>query len=162
MNGIRYPAEMQIVYRPTEQDNKWTLVTSVFLKEGYNKNPFLSSIGLDMLNLPRENGDKMFVSGSVDLTDGLKVPLDGGFAGYEGTLTSPPCTKDVLWFVAESPLEASTTQIANLQRRFPTGNNRPLHPIGARMVYRDFHQWSSAWWSTISLSTVLFAIANLQ
>lgn len=164
MNGVRYPAEMQIVFNPVAEDNKWTLVTSVFFKEGYNRNPFLSSVGFDMLNLPRKNGDKMYVGGSVDLADGLKGPLDGNFAGYEGTLTSPPCTKDVLWFVAENPLEASTTQISNLERRFPEGNNRPIHPIGARMVYRDFNHWSShaSIWSMMPFSVVLLLIANLH
>lgn len=167
MNGVRYPAEMQIVYKPVERsevENKWSLVTSVLLKEGYNKNPFLSSIGLDMLNLPRNDGDRMFVGGSVDLAEGLKEPMDGGFAGYEGTLTSPPCTKDVLWFVAEKPMEASATQIANLERRFPKGNSRPLHPIGSRMVYRDLNQWSShaSGWPMISLSVALLLVANFQ
>lgn len=164
MNGVKYPAEMQIQYKPVAGDNKWTLVTSVFLQEGYNRNSLLSSIGFDMLNLPRAEGDKMYVGGTVDLADGLKGPLEGGFAGYEGTLTYPPCTKDVLWFVADTPLEASTTQIANLERRFPDGNNRPIHPIGSRMVYRDFNQWSShsSTWSMTPLSVVLLLVANLQ
>jgi carbonic anhydrase len=161
MNGERYPAEMQILYKPVGGDNKWTLVTSVFIKEGYNKNALLSSIGFDMLNLPRTEGDKMYLSSPVDLTDGLKSPLDGGFAGYEGTLTSPPCTKDTLWFIAENTMEASATQIGNLERRFPEGNNRPLFPIGSRMIYRDFNQWSShaSGWSLISLSTCMLLLA---
>jgi len=167
LNGVRYPAEMQVVYRPverSEENNKWTLITSVLLKEAYNRNALLSSIGLDMLNLPREEGDKMYVGGSVDLADGLKTPFEGGFAGYEGTLTSPPCTKDVLWFVAETPLEASATQIANLERRFPGGNNRPLHPIGSREEWRDFSQWQShaSGWSMVSLAVVALVVANSQ
>eukprot|EP00746_Dinoflagellata_sp_MGD_P165357 gnl/MRDRNA2_/MRDRNA2_94575_c0_seq1.p1 gnl/MRDRNA2_/MRDRNA2_94575_c0~~gnl/MRDRNA2_/MRDRNA2_94575_c0_seq1.p1 ORF type:complete len:325 (-),score=65.91 gnl/MRDRNA2_/MRDRNA2_94575_c0_seq1:6-980(-) len=165
MDGKRYPAEMQILFKPMDEDNKWTLVTSVFFEEGYNKNSFLSSIGFDMLNLPRQAGDKMYIGGAVDLADGLKGPLGGGFAGYEGTLTSPPCTKDVLWFVAENPMEASSTQIANLERRFPEGNSRPIHPLGSRMVYRDFNQWSyshASMFSMMPLSVILLVVANMS
>jgi carbonic anhydrase len=164
MNGVRYPAEMQIVFTPMVTTNKWTLVTSMFIKEGYNRNSLLSSIGMDMVNLPRNEGDKMYVGGPVDLADGLKGALDGTFAGYEGTLTSPPCTNNVLWFVAENPLEASATQISNLERRFPEGNNRPTHPIGSRMVYRDWSRWSSHanMWSIMPISLILVAIASLQ
>lgn len=161
INGDRYPAEMQIVHKPVSDHNKWTLVTSVLIKEGYTKSSFLSAIGFDMLNLPRDEGDKMYVGSTVDLKDGLETSLNGDFAGYEGTLTSPPCTKDVLWFVAENPLEASAMQIGNLQRRFPEGNNRPLHPIGSRMIYRDFSQWSShaSGWSLVALSAALLVFA---
>lgn len=161
MNGQRYPAEIQIVYKPDFGDNKWTLVTSILIEEGYNKNALLSSIGFDMLNLPREEGDKMYLSDTVDLTEGLKTPLGGGFAGYEGTLTSPPCTQDVLWFIAEHPIEASATQIGNLARRYPEGNSRPLFPIGSRMIYRDFNQWQShaSGWSMMSLSAAVLLFA---
>jgi carbonic anhydrase len=164
MNGERFPAEMQIVYKPVGH-NKWTLITSILIKEDptMNRNEFLSSLGFDMLNLPRGEGDKMYLGSPVDLKEGLKTSMGSGFAGYEGTLTSPPCTKDVLWFIAEDPMEASATQIGNLERRFPKGNNRPLYPIGSRMIYRDFSHWSShaKGWSMISvLSTMLLFAAN--
>lgn len=165
LNGERFPAEMQIVYKPVGE-NKWTLVTSVLIKEDpdMERNELLSSIGFDMLNLPRDEGDKMYLSSPVDLKDGLKYELANGFAGYEGTLTSPPCKKDVLWFVAERPLMASATQIGNLERRFPEGNSRPLYPVGSRMIYRDFSQWQShaSGWSMIPISAamLLFAVTH--
>jgi len=165
MNGERFPAEMQIVYKPVGE-NKWTLVTSVLIQEDPStaSNELLSSLGFDMLNLPREAGDKMYLSSPVDLKDGLKTSMDGGFAGYEGTLTTPPCSRDVLWFIADTPLMASATQIGNLERRFPSGNSRPLFPMGSRLIYRDFSQWgdrsTARGWSMISLSVgmLLFAV----
>jgi carbonic anhydrase len=52
---------------------------------------------------------------------------------YEGSLTTPPCSEGVAWYVAQQPRSASPDQIAAFVR--VTGDNaRPVQPLQGRQV----------------------------
>jgi carbonic anhydrase len=57
---------------------------------------------------------------------------------YEGSLTTPPCTEGVHWFVMESPVTMSDEQIERL-RGVLHHNNRPVQPLHDRVVKEDVH-----------------------
>ena len=44
---------------------------------------------------------------------------------YNGSLTTPPCSEDVKWFVLTTPIEMSQSQIAAFKAIF-SENNRPV------------------------------------
>jgi len=50
-----------------------------------------------------------------------------------GSLTEPPCSENVLWFVMKNPILVSEDQVMNFGRIFPS-NARPLQPKGDRLV----------------------------
>ena len=52
---------------------------------------------------------------------------------YSGSLTTPPCSEDVSWFVLQTPIEASNEQIEHF-RKIYYGNNRPTQPLNDRTV----------------------------
>jgi carbonic anhydrase len=55
---------------------------------------------------------------------------------YEGSLTTPPCSKDVQWIVMATPIQMSAEQIG----MFPNlvkGNNRPVQPLNNRTAVTD-------------------------
>jgi carbonic anhydrase len=58
---------------------------------------------------------------------------------YVGSLTTPPCTEEVSWFVRAKVIQMSRRQIADFRRifsgdEFPDGNSRPAQPQGGRTV----------------------------
>jgi carbonic anhydrase len=63
---------------------------------------------------------------------------------YTGSLTTPPCTEGVHWFVLATPVELSHGQIEILKsaelEAAPDGigNNRPVQPLNGRRVILDF------------------------
>ncbi|MCP3903189.1 MAG: carbonic anhydrase family protein [Planctomycetes bacterium] len=61
------------------------------------------------------------------------LPSDRGYYRYEGSLTTPPCTEDVLWFVFRSPVELSASQIGKIHAVIGD-NNRPVQPLNGRQV----------------------------
>jgi carbonic anhydrase len=55
---------------------------------------------------------------------------------YEGSLTTPPCTEGVRWFLMREPVELGTDQIAAFEAAY-SGNNRPVQPLNDRTVETD-------------------------
>ena len=85
--------------------------------------------------LPKEPGESRVLEGEdVDL-DAL-VPTGSRSYRYTGSLTTPPCSEGVNWFVREAPIAPSAEQIATLARRF-SNNNRPLQPLNERKWVLD-------------------------
>ncbi|CAK0860402.1 unnamed protein product, partial [Prorocentrum cordatum] len=108
--------------------------------------------------LPQEEGAETLVNGDssvfVDLARAFQpLPGQAGAAGgggqafwqYTGSLTSPPCTADVQWFVRSSPLPARPDALEayrralqagrGLERAAEAGNARALQPsCGARLT----------------------------
>ena len=52
---------------------------------------------------------------------------------YPGSLTRPPCTEDVTWFVLKHPLAVAPATLARFTR-LQGSNNRPLQPANDRIV----------------------------
>ena len=55
---------------------------------------------------------------------------------YTGSLTTPPCSEGVKWFVLTTPIEMSHSQIAAF-KSIMFGNNRPVQPLNGRELLVD-------------------------
>ena len=55
---------------------------------------------------------------------------------YDGSLTTPPCSEGVKWFVLTTPIELSEAQIAAFTA-IVHGNNRPVQPLKGRKLLVD-------------------------
>jgi len=64
------------------------------------------------------------------------VPADPGYWTYMGSLTAPPCTEGVRWFVFEQPLAVSREQLRRFAALYKV-NSRPLQDIGKRKIEAD-------------------------
>ena len=54
---------------------------------------------------------------------------------YKGSLTTPPCTEAVNWFLFKDDIIASPAQIKAMADLMPVNNFRPTQPLNDRKVY---------------------------
>lgn len=69
----------------------------------------------------------------------LNAWFTGAFYKYEGSLTAPPCTENVVWFVRQKPLLASNAQVKGIfetifEMTHDLGNARAVLPVMGREV----------------------------
>ena len=88
-------------------------------------------------NLPAKEGDQFARPGET-IDAGALLPADKTFFTYSGSLTTPPCTEGITWYVLKVPIEKSPAQIAAYKKLEHLGHtNRPLQKLGGRVVLVD-------------------------
>lgn len=136
IDGMTFPMEMHIVNIMPNNDPQATpqyLVVGVLFKEG-KENKFIA----DFLNaIPKEehtSGD--LKAGTVKLADlfgPIPKEIKGHYYQYRGSLTTPPYTESVRWYIAKHIFEASAAQIEAINR--VEGNNaRHVQALYGRVV----------------------------
>jgi len=81
--------------------------------------------------LPQKSGDETHSGHSIDLADGLTDTA--AYYTYAGSLTTPPCSETVTWFVLKHPATLSKAQFEAFNHIL--GNNfRPLQARNGRVV----------------------------
>jgi carbonic anhydrase len=83
-------------------------------------------------NLPSHKESEAQVEGVQIDAAGL-LPADHGYFTFAGSLTTPPCSEGVTWFVLKHPATLSPEEIARFARAYPM-NARPLQPLNGRLV----------------------------
>lgn len=61
------------------------------------------------------------------------LPQDRRYYQFFGSLSTPPCTEDVLWIVFKEPMPVSAAQLRLFGQLF-SNNIRPLQPVNGRLV----------------------------
>lgn len=119
--GNHYPLEVQLMHQ--DKDGNVAAV-AVWFRQG-EANPVLDEI----LAAAQKKG-----GASVSLDPGKLLPPTTDFYRYSGSLTTPPCTEGVRWYVMSEVAEASEEQLRAFLSL--TGrNNRPVQPLNARRVF---------------------------
>lgn len=67
----------------------------------------------------------------VDINDLL--PQNSSYFSYVGSLTTPPCSEGVMWYVLAEPMEVSEEQVETFQTLYTT-NARPVQPTNGRSI----------------------------
>jgi carbonic anhydrase len=52
---------------------------------------------------------------------------------YQGSVSAPPCTEGVTWYVLKTPVDISSKQIDAFARLYPH-DVRPVQPLNGRLV----------------------------
>ncbi|MBZ4415815.1 carbonic anhydrase [Myxococcus sp. RHSTA-1-4] len=127
-DGVHFPLELHLVHKNTSGG---VLVVGVFIKAG-SVNRALDDA---FHHLPWNKGDHSEPKGASINASAL-LPKNKAFFQYHGSLTTPPCTEGVEWYVMKDPIEMSDAEIASFQR-LPhlNPNNRPPQPLNGRTVY---------------------------
>ncbi|MBK8564326.1 MAG: carbonic anhydrase family protein [Saprospiraceae bacterium] len=124
LDGVLFPMEMHLVHADTAGH---LAVIGIFIKEGH-PNEALDEIWRQMPTHPHEH---VHAPHALDLAK--LFPEGHSFFHYEGSLTTPPCTEGVQWFVLKEPLTLSKQQIETFRRLYH-GNNRPVQAANHRAV----------------------------
>ena len=69
----------------------------------------------------------------VKIDPGQLIPPKRGYFTFIGSLTTPPCTEDVLWLVLKTPIQASKDQLSGFGTIYKD-NSRPVQPVNGRVV----------------------------
>ena len=125
INGIRYPLEMHLVH---VSKNNRIAVLAVLAKEGKSSDPFTFLENY----LPVKNGKTKEINASFDLN--LNLPDNREYYAYGGSLTTPPCTESVSWYVFKTPITVSLAQVKQLQKLMPLNNYRNEQQLHGRIV----------------------------
>jgi len=81
---------------------------------------------------PRAGCDKFI--GDIDVSCFFDAHWDGQFFQYRGSLSTPPCTEGLEWYVRKTPVTLSQDQLDVFKTRYLV-NNRPVQPLNHRPLY---------------------------
>jgi carbonic anhydrase len=123
--GKQFPMEGHLVH--ADKDGNLAVVAVMFAEGAANK-------GLEKAwaAMPAKAGEKAAIAPGVSVT-GL-MPGDKAYYRFNGSLTTPPCSEGVRWFVLKKPATASKAQIEKFTKTVGFANNRPVQPVNARSL----------------------------
>jgi carbonic anhydrase len=125
LEGRHFPLEMHLVHR----DSAGALaVVAVLFEQGEPH----AALGALEAHFPTEPGRAQHVEG-VTVNPSDLLPSSLASFRYPGSLTTPPCSEGVAWFVLQQPLQAAAEQIAAVHAILHD-NNRPTQPLHGRTV----------------------------
>ncbi len=126
VDGNHFPIEVHFVTKHADNDYA---VLGVFFKEG-SKNSLFARY-LDKFPVKKGNFSN---DDSIDLS--LLLPKDKGYYHYNGSLTTPPCSEVVNWYILKEPVSASKEQIDKFSKILHN-NYRPVQQINKRKIYTN-------------------------
>ena len=129
VDGRHFPMEMHFVH---QAEDGALAVVGVLINEGA-QNPGIASL---WTHLPEGPGAKTTVEIPAGFAGHIFPDVGSGFYHYDGSLTTPPCSEGVKWYVRKTPTQLSKDQIAEFTAVY-NHNNRPVRALNARTVYLD-------------------------
>ena len=89
-------------------------------------------IGTLWKNIPHEKEKEATIAGAtIDVTQLL--PENKDYYTFKGSLTTPPCSEGVTWFVLKAPVKIADAEIAAFAKIYPL-NARPVQPLNGRKI----------------------------
>ncbi len=125
LNGKRFPLEVHLVHL---SDANEIAVVGVWFEEG-EENVLLKKI---YEKIPDEANETLSESLEIDVNNML--PKERSYYHYGGSLTTPPCSEGVMWFVMKNPITASKEQIERFTKFMPANNYRPVQALNERKL----------------------------
>ena len=125
INGKSFEMTAHLVH--ADNDGK-LVVVAVLLQKGEDS-PLVRELWKD---LPREKErEEFFENVQIDLSQIL--PSDRGYYTFSGSLTTPPCSEDVTWYVLKHPATLSAEEIKRFSQLY-RDDARPTQPLYDRIV----------------------------
>lgn len=124
VNGNNYPLEVHFVHKASDSDYA---VVGVFFAEGAANTLFTEYLS----HFPHEEG--IYTDHSeIELNELL--PVNKSYFHYSGSLTTPPCSEVVHWYVLKNIITASASQINQFQALLKN-NSRHIQDLKGRKIY---------------------------
>jgi len=145
VGGERYELKQFHFHRPSEEKIKGKgfamtvhlvhanprgklAVVAVLLKQGED-NPLVHELWSSM---PTEKDKEEYLNNIQIDPDGL-LPADRSYYTLSGSLTTPPCTEDVTWYVLKHSVTVTAAEIDQFSKLY-RNDARPTQPLYDRVV----------------------------
>jgi carbonic anhydrase len=125
INGKTYEMVVHLVH--ADQDGNLAVV-AILLESGKD-NPLIQELWND---LPKEK-EKEERLDTITINAANLLPADSGYYTFSGSLTTPPCSENVIWFVLKRPVSVSAAEIEQFSRLY-RNDARPTQPLYDRNV----------------------------
>lgn len=131
IDGSLYDLEMHIVHTGRENGENLAVLGVLFeVDDAAGPNAFIDSLNFDDLTAESSHDDADAMLSELFNQYNFREKYH-----YIGSLTTPPYTEGVQWFVYANPVKISQAQL-DLIKTFITGNNRALQDVHSRTLYR--------------------------
>ena len=104
-------------------------VVAVLLKAGA-ANPLIETL---WQHIPAEVSHEPAKVRGVNIDATELLPKDRGYFTYLGSLTTPPCTEIVTWYILKAPTQLSSEQVQTFKKYY-SNNIRPVQPLDGRTI----------------------------
>jgi carbonic anhydrase len=125
IEGYSYPMEAHFVH--ADKDSNLAVIAVMF-KVGEHSQELEKEWRL----MPENTGEKQTIQPAVDAN--LLLPPNHDYYQFNGSLTTPPCSESVRWFVMKHYVTASKEQLEKFSQAIHHTNNRPIQPVNSRMI----------------------------
>jgi len=125
IDGRQYPLEIQFVHQ--QQKTGELAIVSHLYTDGDKGDVFIDDI-IKGKTPPRKK--ESYRINWIDYN--LLNPERKNYVHYDGSLTQPPCTENVAWFINSDLFSCSREQLAWLREALPFDNARPIQNIHNR------------------------------
>lgn len=120
-------SEMEVHFVNKKEDGSLAVV-GILMKKG-KKNKALEAL---FKHFPKKKGTHEMVTNAL-ISPMDFIPKDDEYYTYTGSLTTPPCSEPVTWYVLKEKIELSFDQIKKFRKLFPM-NSRPLQSLSQRII----------------------------
>ena len=125
INGKPYDMVIHLVHDDGEGH---LAVVAVLLKQGKAN----AAIRKLWDHLPGVEGKGESPAG-IEVNAADLLPETLGYYAFEGSLTTPPCSESVAWYVLKTPVDVSSAEVAVFAKLYPH-NARPVQPRNGRAI----------------------------
>jgi carbonic anhydrase len=127
INGKHANLEMHFVH---VDKSGHLAVIAVLFYEGEAEHPEIADI---LTNASVAHAGEEIIDESIHVDIRQLLPDSLEYYTYDGSLTTPPATEGVRWFVLKQPLHLTGDQITAIEKVYYS-NNRPIQPLNARFI----------------------------
>lgn len=128
LDGRSFAGELHMVHKAADGS---LAVVGVFLEEGA-ANPELAKV---LASAPPARTKTSCDAVTIDLA--TIVPTNGTLWSYApGSLTTPPCTEGLTWFVSGTAVKFSKAQHDAFVAKTSASSNRPIQPLNHRTIQK--------------------------
>jgi carbonic anhydrase len=124
IDGKHYDLVIHLVHKNAEGR---LAVVAVLFREGTGN----AAIEAMIDHLPAAKEQQVATDATIDAA--MLLPATRSYYTFGGSLTTPPCTEGVTWFVLQTPSTISSSELGTLARLYPN-NVRPVQPLNARTI----------------------------
>jgi len=134
LNGYRYPAEAHFVHKNHQTNRIAVLAYFLNISDENQQNEWDKFAQLST----------QFMSKHARITCRLNLDrlmrIDSRrFYRYIGSLTTPPCTEDIIWTIFTDEMTIKEESLSLLRQTHTRKNYRPVQPINGRTIFRNCH-----------------------